>query len=206
VHASDLDVVETFYASRDQVTTVRLCSLTDTALLRLLGERGYRAQAFMNVYARPVVTANGASSDACGLSIRVATPGEARQWFERSGAQGDWAEPDGVSFMTIRCVLKPGVRLFIAWRDGQPVGGGALEVHDGVAALMAAETLPSVRRQGIHTALVRARLAAAAEAGCDVALVHTRPGASSQRNVLRAGFQLAYTVVELVSSSEEAHR
>ena len=80
---------------------------------------------------------------------------------------------------------------------GQPVGSGALEVHDGVAALMAAETFTAYRHQGIHTLLLQARLAAAVEAGCDLALVHTRPGAASQRNVLRAGFQLVYTDVTL---------
>jgi len=100
--------------------------------------------------------------------------------------------------MTIRCTHKPGARLFLAWRNGAPIGGGALEIHDGMAALMAAETLPAFRRQGVQTALLRARLAAAVEAGCDVAMVHTRPGAASQRNVLRAGFQVVYTVVEMV--------
>ena len=62
---------------------------------------------------------------------------------------------------------------------------------------MAAETLTAYRHQGIHTLLLQARLAAAVEAGCDLALVHTRPGAASQRNVLRAGFQLVYTDVTL---------
>ena len=93
-----------------------------------------------------------------GLSIRIATPDEARRWFEREGAGGDWAEPHGLAFMTIRCTLKSDTRLFVAWLDGQPVGAGALETHDGVAALMAAGTLPAYRKRGIHTALLHARL------------------------------------------------
>ena len=105
-----------------------------------------------------------------------------------------------MAFMTIRCTLKSDTRLFLAWLNGQPVGGGALEIHAGVAALLAAETLPAFRKRGIHTALMYARLAAAADAGCDLAMVHTRPGAASQRNVLRAGFQLVYTVDTMVSS------
>ena len=86
-----------------------------------------------------------------------------------------------------------------AWIDGQPAGGGALEIHDGVAALMAADTLPAYRKRGLHTLLLHARLAAATAAGCDLALVHTAPGSASQNNVLRAGFQLAYTALTLVS-------
>jgi hypothetical protein len=66
-----------------------------------------------------------------------------------------------------------------------------------VAALFADETLPAYRRQGAHAALLRARLAAAARAGCDLSLVHTRPGAPSARNMLRAGYALAYTAVEM---------
>ena len=135
------------------------------------------------------------------MSIQIATPDEAELWFEQDGADGDWTEPDGLAFMLICYTLKSETRLFLAWRNGRPVSGGALEIHNGVAALMAAGTRPAFRNQGIHTALLRARLLAAAEAGCDLAMVHTQPGAVSQRNVLRAGFQLAYTVDTMVSSS-----
>jgi hypothetical protein len=155
----------------------------------------------MNVYARHVDAFEDESPSLPNVSIRIATPDEAGLWFEQDGASGDWTEPDGLAFMLIRCILKSETRLFLALRNGQPVGGGALETHNGVAALMAAGTLPAFRNQGIHTALLRARLVAAVRAGCDLAMVHTRPGAVSQRNVLRAGFQLVYTVDTMVSSS-----
>ena len=67
-----------------------------------------------------------------------------------------------------------------------------------VEALMAADTLPDFRHQGIHTALMQVRLAAAAEAGCELAMVHGSPGGQSQGNILRSGFQLAYTSVALL--------
>ena len=76
-------------------------------------------------------------------------------WYEQQGAGGEWAEPDGITFMTIRTTLKSQTRLFLAWQDEQPVGGGALEIHEGVAALMAADTLPGFRNRGIHTALMQ---------------------------------------------------
>jgi GNAT superfamily N-acetyltransferase len=69
-----------------------------------------------------------------------------------------------------------------------------------VAALMAADTLPAFRHQGIHTALMQARLAKAVEAGCDLAMVHAAPGGQSEGNILRSGFQLAYTSVSLVKA------
>jgi GNAT superfamily N-acetyltransferase len=195
----ELERVETFYRLRELPARVRVCPLVDPSLLQLLGKRGYHIEDFMNVYARPLGPLGDPPPLPPGLSIRVATEEEAKLWFTRSGAGGDWAEPDGVTFMTIRCTLKAGARLFVAWLDGEPVGAGALEVHAGVAGLMAASTLPALRRRGIHTALLRARLAAAAEEGCDLAMVHTRPGTVSQHNVLRAGFSLMYTVVTMAS-------
>lgn len=203
VTAEELGRVETFYRSRNLPARVRLHPLADPSLLHLLGERSYAVESFMNVYACPLQSP-GTLPDAPpapvpGVTIRVADEAEARQWFTRSGAGGDWAEPDGVSFMAVRCTLKAGTQLFVAWSDGEPVGAGALETNAGVAALMAASTLPAWRGRGIHSALLRARLAAASAAGCDVAMVHTRPGATSQRNVLRAGFPLLYTTVTLVS-------
>lgn len=201
VLATDLDRIETFYQSRGLRPRVRVCPLADPSLLQLLGERRYIVQEHMNVYARHVDALEDESPSLPDVSIQIATPDEAGLWLEQNGASGDWAEPDGLAFMLIRCTLKPETRLFLARRNGRPVGGGALEIHNGVAALMAAGTQPAFRNQGIHTALLRARLVAAVEAGCDLAMVHTRPGAVSQRNVLRAGFQLVYTVDTMVSSS-----
>lgn len=198
VLATDLEAIEKFYRNRDRRVRVCVCPLADASLLCLLSERGYSVQDFMNVYIRQVKSLDQEPPTVSGLKIKVATSEEARYWFELLGAGGDWAEPDGITFMTIRCTLKSGTRLFLAWRDGQPVGGGALEIHDGMAALMAADTLPAFRHQGIHTALLHVRLAAAVEAGCDLAMVHTLPGAVSQRNILRSGFQLAYTSVSLL--------
>ena len=151
----------------------------------------------MNVYARALGDLPDGGPTAPDVEIRAATEVEARQWFAAASFTGDWAQPDGVTFMVIRTVLKPGTRLFLAWMDDRPVGGGALEIHEGVAGLIAAATLPDYRRRGIHAALMRARLAAAAEAHCDVAVAHTRPGAMSQGNVLRNGFELLYTTVQV---------
>lgn len=201
VLAVELAAVQAFFRSRGLPVHVNISPLANEASLALLGEHGYTVAEFMNVYARPLGPLGDGPATAPGVTIRVATEEEARLWFTREGAGGDWAEPDGISFMTIRCTLKAGARLFVAWVNGEPVGAGALEVHDRVAALMAASTLPAFRNQGIHAALLHARLSAALEAGCEFAMVHTRPGAASQRNVLRTGFALMYTAATLAPSA-----
>lgn len=204
VDAGDVQAVEAFYDQRNLPARVRLCPLADPSLVDALAEYGYSAHAFMSVHSHSPDILTHPQGEEPGFHITVATPDQAARWFELSGAGGDWAEPDGIAFMLVRCVHKPGSRLYLAWRDGKPVAGGGLEVHDGVAALIADATLPAYRRQGAQTALLYARLSAAREAACDLAIVHTRPGVASQRNVLRAGFDVAYTIVDVIAPRRSA--
>ena len=82
---------------------------------------------------------------------------------------------------------------FLAWAGEEPAGGGAVSLRRGVATFFSTSTRPAFRGQGVQTALIRARLAHAAAAGCDLAMVRTTPGSGSQRNVERAGFGVVYT-------------
>ena len=63
----------------------------------------------------------------------------------------------------------------------------------GLAQLTGAATVRAYRRRGVQTALLSTRLADAAAAGCDIAVVTTQPGSKSQQNVQRRGFYLLYT-------------
>ena len=87
---------------------------------------------------------------------------------------------------------------YVALRDGIVAGGAASRITDGVAQMIGAATAPEHRRRGIQTALLATRLADAAEAGCDIAVVTTGPGSKSQQNVQRQGFHLLYTRAVLV--------
>src|SRR5262249_34865127 len=81
----------------------------------------------------------------------------------------------------------------LALVDGVPAGGASLCMHDGVAVVNGASTLPEYRRRGIHSALLRARLEMASSEGCDLAMTNTAPaGGASQRNAERHGFRVAY--------------
>jgi GNAT superfamily N-acetyltransferase len=82
---------------------------------------------------------------------------------------------------------------FLAFLNGEPVGGAGMATFDGVANLFGASTLPAFRNRGVQTALIQTRLAFAVASGCDFAKVTTLPGSGSQRNVERQGFQVAYT-------------
>ena len=81
-----------------------------------------------------------------------------------------------------------------------PVAGGVASFagkRGSIAQFTGAATLPAHRRRGVQTALLAARLAAAA-AGCDLAVITTAPGTRSQRNAQRQGFDLLYTRAILI--------
>ena len=91
-----------------------------------------------------------------------------------------------------------GARCYLAWRDGVIAGGASVRMADGIAHFTGAATVPVHRRRGVQTALLSARLADAAAAGCDIAVITTAPGSVSQQNVQRQGFDLLYTRAVLV--------
>ena len=71
---------------------------------------------------------------------------------------------------------------------------------DGVALFFSDSTVPAARAKGVQSAVIQARLAMAAEQGCDLAMASTAPGSISQRNYERLGFQVVYTRVMLVKT------
>lgn len=86
-----------------------------------------------------------------------------------------------------------GAQLFLASIDGEEAGAAALSLTDGVGYLAAAGTLPHYREKGVQRALICARIDAAAADGCDLVGALAELGRPSQRNLQRAGLQVAYT-------------
>ena len=86
----------------------------------------------------------------------------------------------------------PGWRLFAVYEDDDTVATGSLRVDGAVGHLFDGATLPSARNRGAKSALIAARAAAAAEAGCAWVIAEAgaeKPGQhnSSLHNQLRAG-------------------
>jgi GNAT superfamily N-acetyltransferase len=98
----------------------------------------------------------------------------------------------------MRDLAAAGVVRYVALCDGVIAGGARSRMAEGVAQFTGAATAPAYRRRGVQTALLSARLADAAAAGCDVAVITTQPGSGSQQNAQRRGFDLLYTRAVLV--------
>ncbi|HEY0405007.1 MAG TPA: GNAT family N-acetyltransferase [Pyrinomonadaceae bacterium] len=195
VSASDVERVEEFYRSRQAPAQIDLCPLADASLKLLLNERGYQLHDFANVWVQPLACDEAMSATPDGVSIRETVAADADDWIRV--VSGGFAEREDLLAAELEIATSlfhgPGTRCFLSLVDGQPAGGGALFIHEGVAAFFSGSTLPAARGRGAQTALLQARLRAAREAGCDLALIKTSPGSASQRNVQRAGFHLAYT-------------
>ena len=149
-----------------------------------------------------------------GVQIRPSGDDEFELWLDvvadaaaHPDTQGvPWHEefPREVYLRAERDAAAAGVTRYLALREGTVAGGAGLRIDGGVAQFAGAGTAPAHRRRGVQTALLSARLADAAAAGCDVAVITTQPGSKSQQNAQRRGFELLYTRAVLVKEPGRA--
>jgi hypothetical protein len=196
---SDIDRLEDFYRQRNEPVRVEICPLAHPAFAEEFGKRGYRVTEFTNVMAQPLSPRSFARRvPVAGVTIEQIGIEQADLWG-RTVADGFADDPPArlefVEGMKL-FVLSPRVQCYLARIDGEVSGGGALSSWKGVARLFGTSTLREFRGRGTQTALLQARLAQAAEAGNDVAMCLAQPGSTSQRNMVRQGFQTLYTRVK----------
>ncbi|HEY7448049.1 MAG TPA: GNAT family N-acetyltransferase [Vicinamibacterales bacterium] len=204
-----LRAVEEKFKRRGAPLQAEVSTLADPDVASNLTRRGYVLQGFENVLGR-VVDRRDADGEPEGV-IEIAPMDErdAAKWldvaitgFMSPDQQGVGAEP-----LPPREILEAALRGFgetVGFRRyfariGEQVAGVATVRFDGrLAQLCGAATLPGFRRRGVQTALLRRRLADAYEAGCELALLTTSPGSTSQENGHRQGFELLYSRALLV--------
>src|SRR5215470_16027157 len=199
VTQADLEKLEEFFQQRGAHVYHEVSPLADASLLTLLNERAYQPIEFTSVMYRPI-----------GRGVQIASPrdkkvqsrlirdGEEELWA-RTAARG-WSEltefADTILDLLSVTAKRAGGLSFLAELDGRPIATGAMFIHDGVALLAGASTIPEGRRQGAQLALLEGRLRYAAEKGCDIAMMCAMPGSASQRNAERQGFRIAYTRIK----------
>jgi GNAT superfamily N-acetyltransferase len=125
-----------------------------------------------------LVGADRVADFACINCAAWRTPTEFLPWFEASVGRECWYH-------------------YLAFDGADPVAAGALFVTKGVGWLGFGATLPNYRKRGAHGALLARRIRDAAQLGCEIVVTETRAvttkGPSpSYRNMVRAGFELAY--------------
>jgi ribosomal protein S18 acetylase RimI-like enzyme len=196
----DLDRVERAFAEREAPLQAEVSTLADPELHGRLASRGYQPRGFENVLGHPL--AGAPPGDAAILVERVQPEGMPALMDilvtsfttpDVGGVGGDeLPPPDAIRDALVRTMSVPGFEGFAARIDGEIVGAAVFRIDGDVAQFSGAGTLPRFRRRGVQTALLRARLRRAREAGCAVAVVVTQPASKSQQNVQREGFALLY--------------
>jgi GNAT superfamily N-acetyltransferase len=204
--------VEAAFFERGSPVQAEVATLASPAFHAALTRRGYLLQGFENVLGL-AIDDDAAASTAAGSGIDVSPcgPGEFQLWldlvvagFEQpdaSGAGSGVPPPprDGLVQVMNDMTAAPGFHRQVARLGGEPAGGASMRLDEaGIAQLAGAATLPAFRRRGVQRALLAARLAMAARAGCDLAVVTTQPGSQSQANAERQGFRLLYARAVLV--------
>ncbi|HLZ41466.1 MAG TPA: GNAT family N-acetyltransferase [Candidatus Sulfotelmatobacter sp.] len=198
----DLDRIEQFYRNHKAPSQVDLTPLHDPAVFEVVKQRGYAIAELNNVLYRRLESKEEIPI-AAGCNIR-------RSHSEEADVTGAIVEsaffPDGApeAFQGLIAPLyqMESALAFVATVDEKPVacGTGLVIAEHKVFALCGAGTLAAYRGRGLQTALLRARMAAAFEAGCEFAVVVTQGGSTSQRNAERLGFQVAYSKVTVIKN------
>ena len=202
-----LDEIERAFAACGAPVQIELAHLAGPAIGALLTGRGYRLVSFENVLGLAIMGEPERVTPA-GIEVRPSGDDEFESWLEvqadavahpdTQGVPTHEEFPREVIVRAERDFAAAGVARYAALAGGAIVGGASLHLAEGVAQLTGAATAPAYRRRGVQTALLSARLADAAAAGCDIAVVTTQPGSKSQQNVQRRGFDLLYTRAVLV--------
>jgi GNAT superfamily N-acetyltransferase len=198
LNPATLDTLEEFFFDRGADVHHEVSPFAGIPALELLCSRGYRPFEISNILYQslernagvPVTRSNSA------ITVRAVSAEEGPLWSSVSARGWSHDHPELHDFLLDVGAIsasREGSTCFIAEHNGTPGAAGVVCIHDGIALLGGAATVPEQRRLGLQSALLEYRLNYALEHGCDVAMIVTEPGSGSQRNAEREGFRIAYT-------------
>jgi GNAT superfamily N-acetyltransferase len=192
--AASLDVIERFFLDRGASVLHEVSPLVGVAALDLLCTRNYRPIEISSVLYQPVEKPIGVDHN--HIKVRVIGPEEAQLWTDISARGWTSDHPELTDFFLqfgkISSARSQSV-YFLGELEGKPGAAGVLCIHDGVALFGGSSTIPELRRRGLQSALLQARMRYAFDHGCDLAAMAAEAGSDSQRNAERKGFRIAYT-------------
>ena len=217
---AELEAAERAFAAQGTPLQAEVSSLADPEVLLTLSRRGYELIGFENVLGLPLGPEFADTADDPTVAILPAAPEDAAAttgWMDAvvtgflhpdtfDGPPSHEAfDRDAMERILGDVFAAASFERYVARRGDAIAGGATLRLHDRVAQLAGAATLPEHRRKGVQTALLRYRLREAARRGCDIAVVTTQPGSKSTENVQRFGFAILYVRAIMVKPAPGAH-
>jgi GNAT superfamily N-acetyltransferase len=216
VTEADFDQLENFYFSRKAPAQLDYCPLTDISLLEITRKRGYGIAELNNVLVRKLDPTEAFPPSPAGFNIRPAQFEETLAFgaIVRQSFFPDGGEPAGFDEMFAPMFSFPGTITFVAKADDTEddsendklvaTGAGLIIPEHKIVALHGAATLQPYRGRGLQTTILQRRLEAAAQGGCEYAVIVTLGGTTSMRNAERLGFSLAYSKATLIKDPPAA--
>ncbi len=183
--APDLfDELDAFYAPRGVSPSMLVSPYAHPTLIEGMGRRGFVVEHFRQVMVRP--------------PGRVEAPEHVRGVPSSGGviARGfhEGQTPTELHLRMERIYdVQPNYDTYGAFEGETCVGAGRLGVGDGIGLFYGTSVLPEARQRGHHDALLRARINAATEAGCDLLVIEGIVGGGTERNARRLGFRVAFS-------------
>ena len=203
---AELDRLVEFYTTRGVEPQIEVCPFADASLLKGLVARGFQPREFESVLARELTEGedlraahpHGWPAELELVRVDPADEDLLRCFVEMStlGFRPPDEPVDELMFeLSANMVRHPRCESYLARWEGVDVGGGMVEFAPPIACLIGTSVAEPFRRRGIQAALMLKRLEHARERDCSLAIIHSRPGISTERNAQRLGFFGAYTKI-----------
>lgn len=191
---ADFELVDGLFAAAKVPLEIELSPWAHGSLVTRAAARGMGPVWFRSLLVRSLSVDDRARPES-PVAVHLARTVAEWQDVSAEGFGYDDAEHRRANDVSAEAARQVGDTLLVASINGIPAGSAALGTSLGVAVLYGTSTTPHARRRGVQATLIRARLARAVAAGCDLAVTTAVPGGASERNLLRHGFQLICTKV-----------
>ncbi|MEL6406967.1 MAG: hypothetical protein AAFR81_21530 [Chloroflexota bacterium] len=196
-HVDLLEEIITWYREQDVQYRVEIIPhLTDEALLRELFRLGLAPAEFNTVfYARPPSDPQSLPAE---VEVKTYVDDDLEAFatlFTTLYSDLSVSQKDALRIETLARHSQPGWRCYLAWVGGELGAWSRMYIRGNTASFSGAMSLPKYRQRGLQAALLRQRKLDAKALGCNLFVSQATPGTTSQRNMERAGFRVAYNKV-----------
>lgn len=192
VSPAELDKLEAFFHRYDVPSHIEICPFTDPEFIHLLNARAYHLKSFVTAYVYPLDSPLSTPPNLNPeIIVEPIPPDEKQIWIQTvMDISPDDKERD--TRLAQAVTIREHTTCFLAKLNDEPIGASALSIRDGIGTFYFTATRNAYRNQGVQSAMIQARLKYAQAQGCEMAFATTIPGNNSMRNVMRAGFEVAY--------------